>query len=1791
MRKKGNVDLKPRSQLPPGGPRALKPDVPPPPPPRSPLKTSGSADSTPPPPPRSPLKPPGSADSTGTGTATDKHIHHVRGGEKPATFPRLENLNRTKSNQYSKLKLPAFDDGVTSRSSGDISGGRSQTSPQEEPASHAVDESRSRHTLPADVGRTGEETEDQFPPPIPVSIRKQRYRIRSTEVTSLDETASNFPDKPPPLPKKKRKSLPHLFRQISHSSEAPSAGKSSLGTRRTSLPTPTGATKTFRQTSVPSMDDPEGPDQEVVRHWTRKDVKAWIKASWPKHLTTYRKKFYSKKIDGEALLALTEERLAEELKVQQPEDRSAIMELVKTLRTAGSKESFVDEQDEEMFHAGPLYQNSEMQEEHQDTAGAEAHGAEAEAQGAGIMRGRTRSLWRNFSMVKKDARVEQLQDKEVALQEVCSNTKGDSLPALRNLVKELKQSFHRDVLMTEFLTLDTYNRYFMDYHTYCRTAVYQQALLQKLLQASGEFAVRIDQLEIYPRCCGNRLDSFLKIPQQHITKLKTVFEGILRHAPKGSSEERSAYEIIKAMEKTIKTCEEAVAAMTESLELQEKLTFRKTKEVEVASPDRWLERVGEFSELRGGRISSPEAPVLMFLFNDMILITRREATDGLAVQDYAPRRLLEVLSVGQALCRAFGMEDLYQITLAANHRGVMEELVLHPETSDDVDLLLSVPVSDEQVSNDTDEDVEYGVITESFSITDTADKPIVFEEGDVVKIYGHMEDLETRVHAVRMTDGQVGVLPGHVIGMVSGESGGYGSRERCTSATVVPKNLSTTQRDPVITTRVPRGSDGNQSPNTSISEYSHFDALWSLAQERLDASVNDSSDKFNVVSSNFAAGVLVKELKQSFHRDVLMTEFLTLGTYNRYFMDYHTYCRTAVYQQALLQKLLQASGEFAVRIDQLEIYPRCCGNRLDSFLKIPQQHITKLKTVFEGILRHAPKGSSEERSAYEIIKAMEKTIKTCEEAVAAMTESLELQEKLTFRKTKEVEVASPDRWLERVGEFSELRGGRISSPEAPVLMFLFNDMILITRREATDGLAVQDYAPRRLVEVLSVGQALCRAFGMEDLYQITLAANHRGVMEELVLHPETSDDVDLLLSVPVSDEQVSNDTDEDVEYGVITESFSITDTADKPIVFEEGDVVKIYGGLEDLETRVHAVRMTDGQVGVLPGHVIGVVSGESGGYGSRERCTSATVVPKNMSTTQRDPVITTRVPSMVLVPRVPSLVRTKTKGSSLGGSDGNQSPNTSISEYSHFDALWNLAQERLDASVNDSSDKFNVVSSNFAAGVFDELGGHLSILEKGISLFIPPGAIAGGPTKIYIYLESIDVHQDETLPEGQAMMSSTLYCGPPGTQFDEDVVFTLPYQGTGCDAMWNVFPVQTQTAVGETPDWRSLTDDDQAMHFLSNGFCTYFVSHFTGFGVVGDCSRSDGARVKIFRFGAFASPREMRGRNRRVRVRCWEGKKSELERVLQLEECEHSGKLIDAHRPLPLREGRGDVWMAATDTAAGWQLRGCGEQSIPEILLWMEEEEPVDSSCTFEFNATNDKPGRFGCTVKIYQEETPKTLVRLNASDSEETQQESSSGPPNEPPNLRFLRLQPELQPIKQDGALLPPSAHRQICAVLDVHSPLGNDWRAFAEKLGLPFDTICWVEGKRPTARLLYYWEHTNAGGGSSALRNLKRIFQELEREDVTEILSEVIPLYSTEHPESYREGRRSTEPSGSGRNERSDKEQCSPRKFSDSVFTMSTKDRSRMLKKGGSKDNLDVQSSRVSQRLSESTRAISVF
>ncbi|KAI8494195.1 negative regulation of synapse maturation [Branchiostoma belcheri] len=896
-----------------------------------------------------------------------------------------------------------------------------------------------------------------------------------------------------------------------------------------------------------------------------------------------------------------------------------------------------------------------------------------------------------------------------------------------------------------------------------------------------------------------------------------------------------------------------------------------------------------------------------------------------------------------------------------------------------------------------------------------------------------------------------------------------------------------------------------------------------------------------------------REMKKSLHDDVMMTTFCKIlwESCSRYFHDYEKYCRSMRYQEILLEKLSLTDQLFKERLSKLEGDPCCRGNNFNSFLVVPMQHLTRLPLLLETVLKYAPSGSDDEKWATEALKASKVAIKRCNEAARSMADSMELQGRLSFNKTKGAEVASPERWLEKIGNVTEVREGKNKSS---VQLIVCNDLVLLAQKEQRK-LEVVDYAARGLVEVQPVGAAVCRAFGKDKpLYQVTFRANHEGKPTERVLYPDSKEDTKLLeLLMDVRAEQLNGEGQ--TFPGVYGDKFATViyecdnQLPNENMAFLKDDVVRVDGTTDNTGVWLWVSRVRDGRMGILPNSVL-------------QPCVRGTPIPGT-------PIPGTPIPGTPIP----------------GGLDSERSPIENIKQCSSFDDIWSLAKERLDAPVNTPIGKFNVVSSNFAAGVFDERGGHLGILEKGISLFIPPGAIAGGPTKVYIYLESIDVHLDENLPEGQAMMSSTLYCGPPGTQFNEDVVFTLPYQGSGCDAMWNVFPVQTQTAVGETPNWRALADDVQAMHFLNNGFCTYFVNHFTGFGVVGDFSRSGGAKVKIFRFGAFASPIEMRGNNRRVRVRCWDGKKSELERVLQLEKTEHSGKPIDAHRPLPLREGQGDVWMAATDTSSGWQLRGCGEQSIQEILLWMEEDEPVDPSCTFEFRTTDETPGRFGCTVKIYQEETPKTPILLSVTDFEESHQDSSVEPQNEPPDVKFLRLQPELQPIKQDGALLPPSAHRQICTVLDVHNTLGNDWRAFAEKLGLQFDTICWVEGKCPTARLLYYWEHTNAGGGLPALRGLKRIFQELEREDVTEILKEAISLYCMERSESSNEERRYSEPAVTEYRERSDTEQYA-RRTSDSVIV--TTDRGKTPRKAGSQG---VHAGRVPQQLTESSLAISVF
>ncbi|KAI8494198.1 Rho guanine nucleotide exchange factor 16 [Branchiostoma belcheri] len=573
-----------------------------------------------------------------------------------------------------------------------------------------------------------------------------------------------------------------------------------------------------------------GPDPEKVRYWTRKDVKKWIKSSWPEHLQYLRKPFFSKKINGEALLSLSMLRLERDFDVNNLNDKHLILDKIQELRFFHTVEKLPDQSDEDLLSNVPMYQNYDVLVEQQVASGGGQKEkivtiSRAQARLCGKIflccvptsssNGRCRlstQVQRKVQLKELDSRKTKLQEAKYeilskqssymrSLQVLADHFEDDEtlmfilgphyhrrlfayvdnlLSITTSVFREMKKSLHDDVMMTTFCKIlwESCSRYFHDYEKYCRSMRYQEILLEKLSLTDQLFKERLSKLEGDPCCRGNNFNSFLVMPMQHVTRLPLLLEvscpeasilelfwlyyvTVLKYAPSGSDDEKWATEALKASKVAIKRCNEAARSMADSMELQGRLSFKNTKGAEVASPERWLEKIGNVTEVREGKNKSS---VQLILCNDLVLLAQKEQKK-LEVVDYAARGLVEVHPVGAALCRAFGKDKpLYQVTFRANHEGKTAERVLYPDSKEDtklLELLMDVPA--EQL--DRQGLTLSGVYGDKFAIViyecdnQLPNENMAFLKDDVVRVDGTTDNTGVWLQVSRVRDGRMGILP------------------------------------------------------------------------------------------------------------------------------------------------------------------------------------------------------------------------------------------------------------------------------------------------------------------------------------------------------------------------------------------------------------------------------------------------------------------------------------------------------------------------------------------------------------------------------------------------------------------------------------------------------------------------------------------------------------------------------------------------------------------------------------------------------------------------------------------------------------------------------------------------------------------------------------------------------------------------------------------------------------------------------------------------------------------------
>ncbi|KAM8863702.1 rho guanine nucleotide exchange factor 16 [Spinachia spinachia] len=233
-----------------------------------------------------------------------------------------------------------------------------------------------------------------------------------------------------------------------------------------------------------------------------------------------------------------------------------------------------------------------------------------------------------------------------------------------------------------------------------------------------------------------------------------------------------------------------------------------------------------------------------------------------------------------------------------------------------------------------------------------------------------------------------------------------------------------------------------------------------------------------------------------------------------HFDPYIVYCSNETFQQRTLQKLLTTNAAFKETLKQIEGSSECGGLPMISFLILPMQRVTRLPLLLDTICQKTPNMAAEYFSAVWALHAISKLVTSCNDGAQRMerTEQMyTIQKQMDFGKIKPFPLVSASRWLKKRGELAlsteELSIWRAFSNKSYYL-FLFNDVLIVTKKKSEESFVVMDYATLENVEVEVAEEMEGRASspGKNSYFlsfKLQMSRNSEGRAEQICLVAES----------------------------------------------------------------------------------------------------------------------------------------------------------------------------------------------------------------------------------------------------------------------------------------------------------------------------------------------------------------------------------------------------------------------------------------------------------------------------------------------------------------------------------------------------------------------------------------------------------------------------------------------------------------------------------------------------------------
>nr|XP_046239422.1 rho guanine nucleotide exchange factor 19 isoform X2 [Scatophagus argus] len=254
------------------------------------------------------------------------------------------------------------------------------------------------------------------------------------------------------------------------------------------------------------------------------------------------------------------------------------------------------------------------------------------------------TLWQDLEEVKESGLLCSLTTREIRLQEALKQTLSQMehhilfsnirrvMAASEKFLMDLEIRLGESLLISQVgdIVLQHCPEFHSLYVPYVTNMMYQEALVNQLLQQNRDFLYSIKKLESDPVCQRQSLKSFLVLPFQRITRIKLILESIMKLTEPGSDSMSNLEKGIEAIHEIVTECDKGVRKMKqieELVSLEMLLDFGKVKSVPLVVSGRFLVHQGPARQLSveatyNSRMSF--VSVYIHLFNDLLVISLKK---------------------------------------------------------------------------------------------------------------------------------------------------------------------------------------------------------------------------------------------------------------------------------------------------------------------------------------------------------------------------------------------------------------------------------------------------------------------------------------------------------------------------------------------------------------------------------------------------------------------------------------------------------------------------------------------------------------------------------------------------------------------------------------------------------------------------------------------------------------------------------------------------------------------------------------------------------------------------------------------------------------------------------------------------------------------------------------------------------------------------------------------------------------------------------------------------------------